>query len=265
MTSESRISDSQPKSHFSPVPAMEPVLPQHCPIASPAGERNWSRRQWLAWASGLVVAVPQLGGCAWHCPPPTECRDITYLTAPEGFSYFVDPLFQQRPPRRVLLAATSCQRQPFELQAQFVEQLASSIREAQLFEVVTDHRLHGCHCDLDAILHGYFNERHLLDVTGKYNCDALLLTRVNQFDYNWPMKTSVTCALIDRAEAVVVLAVDGMWDVGSPELARSYSSYVLDQNQMVPSEFLAVTRQSPRQLQRFVAWQIARLMVSQIG
>jgi len=163
------------------------------------------------------------------------------------------------------LAATSCQRQPFELQAQFVEQLASSMREAQLFEVVTDHRLHGCNCDLDAILHGYFNERHLLKLTEQYNCDALMLTRVNQFDYNWPMKTAVTCVMIDRAEAIVLMAVDGFWDVGSPALARSFSSFVLDQNQMVPKEFLAVNQQSPRQFQRFIAWQIARLLVSQIS
>jgi hypothetical protein len=230
-----------------------------------AQPRRWSRREWLAWSTGLVIALPGFGGCAWYCPPSTECRDITYLKSPEGFSYFFDPLFQERPPRRVLLAATSCQRQPYELQAQFVEQLASSMREAQLFEVVTDHRLHGCNCDLDAILHGYFNERHLLKLTEQYNCDALMLTRVNQFDYNWPMKTAVTCVMIDRAEAIVLMAVDGFWDVGSPDLARSFSSFVLDQNQMVPKEFLAVTQQSPRQFQRFIAWQIARLLVTQVS
>jgi len=230
-----------------------------------AQPRRWSRREWLAWSTGLVIALPGFGGCAWYCPPSTECRDITYLKSPEGFSYFFDPLFQERPPCRVLLAATSCQRQPYELQAQFVEQLASSMREAQLFEVVTDHRLHGCNCDLDAILHGYFNERHLLKLTEQYNCDALMLTRVNQFDYNWPMKTAVTCVMIDRAEAIVLMAVDGFWDVGSPDLARSFSSFVLDQNQMVPKEFLAVNQQSPRQFQRFIAWQIARLLVSQIS
>lgn len=229
------------------------------------GQRRWSRREWLAWSTGLVIALPGIGGCAWYCPPSKECRDITYLTSPEGFSYFFDPLFQERPPRRVLLAATSCQRQPYELQSQFVEQLASSLREAQLFEVVTDHRLHGCNCDLDAILHGYFNERHLLKLTEQYNCDALMLTRVNQFDFNWPMKTAITCVLIDRAEAIVLMAVDGFWDVGSPDLARSFSSFVLDQNQMVPKEFLAVNQQSPRQLQRFIAWQIARLMVTQVS
>lgn len=227
--------------------------------------RGWTRREWLAWSAGLSLVWPQLSGCAWHGPSQTECRDISYLTSPEGFSYFFHPLYLQRLPRRVLLTATSCQRQPFELQSQFVEQLASSLREGQLFEVVTDHRLHGCNCDLDAILHGYFNERHLLTLTGQYNCDALMLTRVNQFDANWPMKTSVTVVMIDRAEAIVLLAVDGIWDVGSPDLARSYTSFVLDQNQLVPREFLAVTQQSPRQLQRFVAWQIARLLVSQTG
>ena len=227
--------------------------------------QGWSRREWLAWSTGLVIALPGIGGCAWYCPPSTECRDMTYLTSPEGFSYFFDPLFQQRPPRRVLLSATSCQRQPYELQTQFVEQLASSLREAQLFEVVTDHRLHGCNCDLDAILHGYFNERHLLKLTEKYNCDALMLTRVNQFDYNWPMKTAITCVMIDRSEAIVLMAVDGFWDVGSPDVARSFASFVLDQNQMVPKEFLSVTQQSPRQLQRFIAWQIARLLVTQVS
>jgi|GEM_PF-3410748 hypothetical protein len=225
----------------------------------------WSRREWLVYSTGLGLLWPQLQGCAWNCPPPTECRDVSYLTSPEGFSYFIDPLYLQRRPRRVLLAATSCQRQPFELQSQFVEQLASSLREAQLFEVITDHRLHGCNCDLDAVLHGYFNERHLLSLTEQYNCEALMLTRVNQFDFNWPMKTAVTVVLIDRAEAVVLVAVDGLWDIGSPDLARSYTSFVLDQNQLVPKEFLQVNQQSPRQLQRFVAWQISRLLVSQTG
>lgn len=247
---------------------MKRKLPRPTDIPAPdsaLARRGWTRREWLAWSAGLSLVWPQLSGCAWYCPPQTECRDISYLTSPEGFSYFFHPLYLQRLPRRVLLTATSCQRQPFELQSQFVEQLASSLREGQLFEVVTDHRLHGCNCDLDAILHGYFNERHLLTLTGQYNCDALMLTRVNQFESNWPMKTAVTVVMIDRAEAIVLLAVDGIWDVGSPDLARSYTSFVLDQNQLVPKEFLAVTQQSPRQLQRFVAWQIARLLVSQTG
>jgi hypothetical protein len=243
----------QPKCVESPVPS------------SGRGARGLTRREWFAWSAGLAWAWPQLSGCAWYCPPPGECRDLSYLTAPEGFSYYFDPLYLERPPRRVLLAAASCQRQPFELQSQFVEQLASSLREAQVFEVVTDHRLHGCNCDLDAVLHGYFNERHLLGLTEQYNCDALMLARVNQFDFNWPMKTAVTVVLIDRAEAIVLLAVDGIWDVGSPDLARSYTSFVQDQNQLVPREFLQVNQQSPRQLQRFVAWQIARLLVSQAG
>lgn len=247
---------------------MKPKLSAETEIRTSAGPlpaRVWTRREWLASAVGVGLVWPQFTGCAWNCPPPTECRDVTYLKSPEGFSYFFDPLFLQRRPRRVLLAATSCQRQPFELQSQFVEQLASSLREAQLFEVVTDHRLHGCNCDLDAILHGYFNERHLLALTEQYNCEALMLTRVNQFDFNWPMKTAVTVVLIDRAEAVVHMAVDGIWDVGSPDLARAYTSFVLDQNQLVPREFLPVNQQSPRQLQRFVAWQISRLLVSQVG
>lgn len=234
--------------------------PPHPVERFPSGS---TRRDWLAWLGRVPLGVIGLAsGCAWNCPPPVDCRDLSYLSAPNGFSYFFSPLWTERIPQRVLLATTHCLVQPLELQQQFVDQLSQALREAQLFEVVSDHQMHGCRCDLDAILHGQFEERHLLELTGRYNCDALLLARVNQFDFNWPMKTAVTLVMLDRAEAVALMGLDGAWDLGSPDLARFYTAFVADQNQLVPHQFQGVHRQSPRQFQRFVAWQIARLMLT---
>ncbi|MFN9879507.1 MAG: hypothetical protein ACK557_13615, partial [Planctomycetota bacterium] len=84
---------------------MKPKLSAETEIRTSAGPlpaRVWTRREWLASAVGVGLVWPQFTGCAWNCPPPTECRDVTYLKSPEGFSYFFDPLFLQRRPRRVL-------------------------------------------------------------------------------------------------------------------------------------------------------------------
>ena len=209
----------------------------------------------------MMLGSSGLTGCGWFRRKDATNRDLSYLSAPDGFSYFVSPHYCNARPRRVLLLAPNCVVQPLELQRQFIEVLANQLRQAQLFEVLVDHKQDGCNCDLDAILHGQFNERHLLDLTAKYNADAIMLARVNRFDTNSPMQMSVTCVLIDRAESIVLFAADGTWDTSEPELAAAYRSFSKDQSQKFSQAFDNITLQSPRQLQRYISWQIARLLV----
>ena len=220
------------------------------------------RREFLKSALLMTMLGSNgLTGCGWIRRKDATIRDLTYLSAPDGFSYFVSPHYCIARPRRVLLLAPNCVVQPLELQRQFIDVLANQLRQAQLFEVLVDPKQDGCNCDLDAILHGQFNERHLLDLTAKYNADGLMLARVNHFNTNHPMQMSVTCVLIDRAEAIVLFAVDGSWDTSEPELAAAYRSFSKDQSKKVSQAFDNITLQSPRQLQRYVSWQIARLLV----
>ncbi len=151
------------------------------------------------------------------------------------------------------------------MQAQFADQLAAQFRAGRLFETIVDPALGNCQCDLDTVLHGRFNEYRLLDLTDRYQADALLVTRLNRLQAVAPMEVAATCALIDRAEAVVLAAADGHWNTADPVTNRSWCSWLTHHCIGVSPETVAVYQASPRHFLSFVAWQIARRMAEPLG
>ncbi|MEZ6095519.1 MAG: hypothetical protein R3C03_15030 [Pirellulaceae bacterium] len=207
-----------------------------------------------------ATALLSLAGCQFFKPPQMEIVDTDYLTGFDTDSFFLSPLFFERPPRRIVTlwavgGATSDQ-----LQAQFAEQLTNQFRQSRIAEMVLDKRMSGCHCDLNAILHGTFNEYDMLEVTTDYQADSLMLTRVNAFDAVWPMSMSATAVLIDRNDAIVTVAADGHWNLRVPELGRAYQSYNKHFSSDLNQRLVEANLRSPLQFQSFVAWQIASVV-----
>ena len=223
---------------------------------------NISRLSSRTLAIALLLAT---SGCQMFQRGQEISCAPAFVDAPGNFSFFASERYAAFPPRRVLVIPVQTAVQPVSYQTQFAQELASQLRSAQLFEVVIDPALGFCNCDLDTILQGRFHEYQLLELTERYNCDAILVTRVNRVQGVTPMEISVTCALIDRGEAVVTTAADGTWSQAIPGTMRSWSSWLENNLAAVTPGTLHIYEQSPRHFQSFIAWQIARRMAMPLG
>lgn len=221
------------------------------------------RRQVLGL--GIAAAATTLTGGCWIGRPFTVAEPPAFLDDRDSFSFFAAPAYASRPPRRVLILPAQTTVQPLAIQAQFAEQLAAQFRAGRLFETIYDPALGNCQCNLDTVLHGRFSEYRLLELTDRYQADALLVTRLNRINAVAPMEAAATCALIDRAEAVVLAAADGHWNTADPVTHRSWCSWLTHHCIGVAPETIAVYQASPRHFLSFIAWQIARRMAEPLG
>lgn len=212
----------------------------------------------------VLLLLASAGGCQWlQRGKPVALP--SFVKAPDSFSFFAAPDYAARPPRRVLVLPADAQLQPVAVQRQFAEQLAVQLRAAQLFEVVTAPVPANCRCDMDSILRGQFDEYRLLELTRQYNADALMFTRVNGIRAYSPIELSVTVALVDRNEAIVLASADGNWSQQDPQTAESWRSWLQYHSGGIAPETLGAYQDSPAQFQSFVGWQIARRLGVPLG
>lgn len=191
-------------------------------------------------------------------PPPP---DVEYLQACQQLSYFVSPRYWENRPRRVLLMCPEANQIPAPLQQKTLENVAAQLRQERLFEVIVMPTSYTCSCNWDAIRKGRFDELQLLEKTQQYECDAVMILAIHQFEANWPMNVAVTAALIDREEAVVLMAGDGQWDMGDHQRQRIYESY-LKRFAAIEPQWLSINRQSPQQMQKYIGWQFAQVLAN---
>ncbi|MEQ1904035.1 MAG: hypothetical protein ABL888_07635 [Pirellulaceae bacterium] len=170
------------------------------------------------------------------------------------YSLFVAPDFSQVAPRRVVIIPTGMEAGGFQAPFKFAEILADSIRGCGLCEVFVPNSV-DCRLNIDHLLAGQFEERDISRLAHDYQCDAVLFLRVNSLKAFPPLQTSITTALVDANESVVVFAMDGNWDINDREIRESFEQFnsVANPNQN-ESEF-ALQMRSPNRLFHFVAHQ----------
>ncbi len=236
-----------------------PPLQTHFQLASPQ-LASFRLAVLLLLLPGLLVT-----GCQIFRRPLPPVALPVFVNGQDGMSFFAAKLYAQSPPRRVLILPVRANVQPVGIQMDFAQQLAGQVRSARLFEAIVDPALGYCSCDMDAILRGRFDEYRLLELTDRYHADAILLTRVNRIQSFDPLQISVTCALVDRNQAIVLAAADGNWSVSDPQTANNWNSWLQHYSASVDPETLRIHRQSPTQFQSFIAWQIARRLGQPLG
>ena len=79
------------------------------------------------------------------------------------------------------------------------------------------------------------------------------------------MQASVTAAIVDANESIVVLAVDGNWDIADPEIRQAYECFVDQRVNDVPYSSREIYLQSPKNLFEFIANQVTAVMREGIG
>ncbi len=128
-----------------------------------------------------------------------------------------------------------------------------------IFEVVEPQHVQ-CKSTVDGILAGRFDEREMVELARAYSCDAVLFVRVNQLQGHWPLKASVTAAMVDANEAVVVFAIDGNWNTADRDIRGSYERFVDSRTGDESHSVKQIYLKSPTNLMAYVAHQMTDVM-----
>ena len=198
----------------------------------------------------LCCSIPQL--------PWQRTQVQLPVASPPTYSTYVSPLFASAPPRRVVMIESGPSNGNYEQSNRMIAELASQVRSAGLFEVVTPRNTQ-LSSHMDNILNGRFHELEVAQLASQYNADAVAFVRVNELRGFSPMRASITLAIVDANETVVAFAVDGNWDTANASTQQAFTDHLNSHIQSVPVS-IDVRLQSPRALMEFASAQIAELI-----
>ncbi len=188
-----------------------------------------------------------LGLFAKPVPPP--------FVEPRKYSLFVSPEFPHYGPQRVLIVPTGTESGRYQTPIHFAESLSASLRSCGVAEVIFPPQL-DCTMTVDRLLTGQFSEWEIAALSRAWHCDAILFVRVNQFQGFAPLKASVTAALVDANESMVVFAVDGNWDTSDPDIRSGFEHFVTNSAYDASESELKLQFQSPNRLFAYIGHQI---------
>ncbi len=216
----------------------------------------------LAGLAVFLIAITALPGCQHFCwvgVAGIGGQEVEAIPTVQKFSSFVSPRFTAQPPRRVVIVPTGNSSGRFNAPKKFSSALAAEIRMGGIFEVVEPQHVQ-CKSTVDGILAGRFDEREMVELARTYSCDAVMFVRVNQLQGHWPLKASVTAAMVDANEAVVVFAIDGNWNTADRDIRGSYERFVDARTGDESHSAKRIHLKSPTNLMAFVAHQMTDVM-----
>lgn len=238
--------------------------------AEPEPLRAWRVRtlENLGWKVIVLVALMSGLGCnsCFQCSPlwqiPTFPRmGIFRKPLPEPFfethkySLFVAPDFIDKSPRRVLIVPTGTESGRYQVPIHFAETLAGAVRAAGVAEVVFPPQLN-CLMSVDRLLTGQFDEWEIASLARDWECDGIMFVRVNHLQSFAPLKVSVTAALVDANESMVVFAIDGNWDTTDAEIKCGFEHFVKQSSLDASDSELRLQQHAPSRLLAYVAQQM---------
>lgn len=200
------------------------------------------------------VASLAITGCRVGTPLVSTEAAPEVSTVDLGSDYL-----KSHPPGRVVLLHSGSLLPSEDFKRQLAQSLGMHVRNFQTFELVIPQRL-GCQTSLDEILRGTYRENELISIARSYNADAVLLYRVNHFQFYEPMQTSVSAALVDMNESVVTFAVDQSWNAAAQPTCHQFESFVLSHAPTESESHHQLQLQSPASFASFVGYQIASLL-----
>ena len=219
------------------------------------------------YAMATVCLFTVSTGCQSFCLPDwrtkfAELPRLAIVRKPRSqpfcearkYSLFVAPDFSQVAPRRVVIIPTGTDAGGFQAPQKYAEILADSMRSCGLCEVFVPKSV-DCRLNIDHLLAGQFGEHDIAGLAGKYQCDAVLFLRVNSLKAFSPLQTSITTALVDANESVVIFAMDGNWDMNDREIHETFAHFQSSTNPNMNVSESAMNMRSPSRLFHFVAYQ----------
>jgi len=211
----------------------------------------------------LLGVVVFISGCCQipQCPRlfPGQRSEVVETYSPKSYSTFASPLFQTNRPRRILLIESGPAYGRYRGNQKLIAELAAQIRATNTFEVVAPQEVR-LHSVPDNILNGDFDEMEIVNISRRYNADAVAFVRINDLRAYAPIRAAITMAIVDSNETIVTFAVDGIWDTSQPGTQNEFRDYVAKSGN--PGTPGSIQMQSPTQLFSFAASQIAEALAA---
>ena len=144
--------------------------------------------------------------------------------------------------------------------------LATEFQRVGRFEVIVGRPTETARLAEDVFSDGTFDERQLLTLANQYHVQAILLGRVTQFHPYAPPRLGLSLMLISPGQAVVIAAVDGVWDAreqATADRAREYYAQTLN----FPDTLLAtdLVLESPDVFRRYVSHSVAQSLSRRVA
>lgn len=144
---------------------------------------------------------------------------------------------------------------------QVQQALAAELQRSGRFEVVVARNDSLDPKTEDVFISGKFDEEELLRVKQRYQAQGVMFVQITQYTPYNPPQLGISVLLVSPAEAVVISAIDGLWDMrdtGTLGRARHYASNSL----AFPDSLFGNDRMldSPQTFQRFVAYEVAQVV-----
>ena len=127
----------------------------------------------------------------------------------------------------------------------------------QLLEVISPPGAE-CLTNLEQILQGEFDEAELIEIARRYNSDAILLFRIDQFNAYGNMSVDVSIAIMDVNEMVLIFAADGRWTLEDPDTLENFKHFLCQRRGIQLDVGIDIKKSSPREFLAYVASQIAQ-------
>ena len=196
------------------------------------------------------VALSLLTGCAQRAEQSVKVP---------LFNQFVTDNLEWHEVQRVLFMPLGNQTAHAGVDEAVQSALATEFQRAGRFEVVVARPTENAWMAEEVFSDGTFDERQLLALAKQYHVQAVLLGRVTQFHPYAPPRLGLSLMLVSPAQAVVIAAIDGVWDAreqATADRARAYYAQTLS----FPDTILAadLVLESPDVFRRFVSHSVAQ-------
>jgi hypothetical protein len=204
--------------------------------------------------SGLLLAVALTSGC--------QLGEKTHVVRPP-YTAYRSPNLLADPPRRILVMPVISTVFDGGYSQRWYHLFTSELRSLSRFEVVN--------ADADVLLvqqclehaqQGLYPEASLVALAQRYRVDAVIFTRMDNFDPYWPPRMSLNINLVETFNGETLAAVDGNWDARdecTEVLIHDYArSVTTSRGTSNPDLFV----QSPEYFGKFVANSVAFALCS---
>lgn len=189
------------------------------------------------------------------------CKSKEFVPEPPKLTSYSTREFEWDEVQRIVLMPLANRSNVPAASAQVQQALVAELQKSGRFEVVLGRSDSQDPRTEDVFASGKFDEEQLLHVKHRYQAQGVLFVQITQYSGFNPPQLGLSMLLVSPAEAVVIAAVDGLWDMreaGTLARARHYAG----QNLNFPDSLFGDDRilDSPQTFQRFVAYEISQVI-----
>ena len=189
------------------------------------------------------------------------CRSEEIVPQPMRFTEYATQDFDWEQIQRVVVMPVANRSDTPQVPEQMQRALVAELQRTGRFEVfMAKNDSEDPHTD-EVFSGGKFDEEKLLKISKRYNAQGVLFAKITEYHPYTTPRIGLSLLLVSPAEAVVIAATDGLWDLREAQTQGRARCYV--QKNLEFGESLLETDRvlvSPHNFQRFVAYELANAL-----